>query len=120
MSEIEYTDLNFVIRIIGLNVSSVKYINEKCVALKYSVSSYFKDKNLKVISFELDKETNLSVISDVLSSCIDCYLMADIFISVSSDIQTQVIDLPSYVTRAIRHLPLNITLSYTIFSDVEP
>lgn len=119
MNSIDDTELCFSVRVIGVRSDLVQKFNENYSEILHSVCPYFKDKSLSVVSIQLDDETDLELVSIALSIFNDKCLSTDIFISVSSDVDTQILDFPKFATDAIRLLSVNISLSYTIFSDAD-
>lgn len=119
MSEMENTELSFAVRLIGLAADLTKHIDDVCAELRYTVRPYFKDKSLEAVIFPLDEKINLSTMSDVVARFSNGCLAVDILISVSSNVETQIIDLPAFVVEAIKILPVKVSLSYTIFADID-
>lgn len=111
------TTIDFSIRIIGLNPNCIELFEKSDSSLHYTSHPYFKNKGLLSVSVELDQKTNLILISDILIKCAGEYLKADIFISLSSEIETQILELPYFVVSAIKYLPTEVSISYTVFSN---
>ncbi len=110
--------LFFSFRIIGLDRALEYYVSKKCGGLKeYHCRPYYDDKTLLAVSCHLNEKTDLSLLLEVLKNCENKYLKADIFMSISSAMDTNIIDIPNFVVQAIKELPIALTLSYTIIPD---
>ncbi|MBQ0775874.1 MAG: hypothetical protein KBT87_14470 [Gammaproteobacteria bacterium] len=117
MNSLEYTDISFSVRLSGLPKEMALHVCNRFGMLPHSLRPFFKDKNLKVISFDLTRGTNIALIGEAIGMCNAPGVVADVFISISSGVQTQILGIPDFVVCAIKELAVQINLSYTVFSD---
>lgn len=119
MTDQSDTELDFSVRLIGVRHEVARQLGDKYVDLHPEISSYFKDKSLNVVSFPICGGVDANLMSGILSNLSEDFLMADLFVSISSDLDTQILDIPQYVVDVIKVCDIDLKISYTIFPDLD-
>ena len=119
MIENNETDLEFSIRLLGVDFEAADNIKNQYKILSPELGFYFKDKSLSVVTFPVFEGLNMDLVNSLLCEYERSFVEADFFISISSNVETQIINIPEYVVSAMRTCVVSVKISYTVFSDIE-
>ena len=108
--------VKYSLRIIGVNNEFVDLFKEDCVDYEFKVSPFFKNKNHSVIVVELNEKFQPDSIRKFLDNHGDG-LEVDIFISLSTNTDSLIAEIPGFVVDVMRGLPFKVHLSFTYIEE---
>lgn len=106
-------EVNCYFRIGNLSNHLCSLVGEKCASeVEYEESSHYLDETKKVVSFSINKNTKLELLVEVLG-ILSKDADYDFFISVFSDQQSVVVNVPDYVLDLHKTVGGKMCFSYT-------
>lgn len=108
----EFTDVDYSVRFIDINNSSVAFLEKELVAFNFTRKDYFKKPENSVFVIDIDDKFD----SLKLKSCLNKVSegKVDLFVSIFSEVDSDIIELPNLINQLIVDLKLPVTFSYTI------
>ncbi|WLQ15922.1 hypothetical protein O5O45_08340 [Hahella aquimaris] len=92
--------VTFSVRLIGVEKRLLEKFNHYLDSFSPSIREYFKDKTKLVFSIEVTKNVNIFHLCEVVKALKE-HCTVDIFVSVSSDLDSDIIDVPRPVVDII-------------------
>ncbi|MGI2899508.1 hypothetical protein [Shewanella algae] len=108
---------DYSIRFIGLDSKELDELEESkdIDSMSTSVGRYFKDKSKYNLIVKLTRATDVNKLATIIN--LKKNFNIDLFISVSSNIDNQIIELPGFIVELIALTKLRVNLSFTFTVD---
>lgn len=104
-------------RIIGLSSEELSDLERKyLIGIPFRTGIYHKDRSKKVLRLMLDESTNPELLQHLTEEKPDDAI-SDFFVSVSSEQESAVVDVPDYILDLHRRVGGGICFSYTCTFD---
>ncbi|MCU7891433.1 MAG: hypothetical protein KZQ78_07400 [Candidatus Thiodiazotropha sp. (ex Ustalcina ferruginea)] len=102
-------DTAYSLRLVGIEESTIKDFK---ITFPNIEVEYRKKKGSKfILIFEMNSKLDYSAINDYFNKYCT-YEKLDIFVSITSETDNYIVDLPEYVIQAIRKLPAKVCISF--------
>ena len=108
----ETTKMDYILRFINTDYESLSYIKNALQSAPRSVRDYYKIPKNYVITYVITESLDLEVIRAVTMNI--SAEKVDVFIGVRPKCDSDIIDIPDYVTRLLSIAGVKMTLSYTL------
>jgi hypothetical protein len=108
----EFTNVDYSIRLLGIKKSSLVFLEKELLEFNFTKMDYFKNPENFVFVIDIDDKFDLSKLKSCLKEVNECKI--DLFVSIFSEVDSDIIDVPPLINKLIKDLKLSVTLSYTI------
>lgn len=105
--------LDFSLRFISISMQDVQSILDELPSEIVSVRPYCKDKSKLVVVLDLNENLDYEALSTSIKKKASD-LDYDIFVSVTSEADSEIIDIPDYVVNLVRKTNSRLTFSFTV------
>ncbi len=113
-------DTDFSIRIGGIKEMIIENFKQSFPEIKIDTKALRNDPDNHVLTFQLNSRLNYKKLCTFVENIKNSeYERFDIFMSVTSEIDNCIVDMPDFVLKAIRELPLTDVCISFIFIDLE-
>lgn len=108
----ELTDVDYSLRFIDIKKDSVTFLKRELAEYNYSTKDYFKNSENFVFVLDIDDKCD----SSKLEGCVNKVSegKVDLFVSIFSEVDSDIIELPPLINKLIVDLKIPVTFSYTI------
>ncbi|MDN7125017.1 hypothetical protein J6I90_08985 [Pseudidiomarina sp. 1APP75-32.1] len=108
----ELTDVDYSLRFIDIKKDSVTFLEKGLAEYNCSTKNYFKNPENFVFVLDIDDKCD----SSKLKSCVNKVGegKVDLFVSIFSQLDSDIIELPPLINHLILALKIPVTFSYTI------